>query len=488
MRTKCFSILVSAILTLGCVSCEVVNLDPISSLTEANFYKTAADMDKAVIGIYSRYQSRMPRDWTLFEMPTDHLHMSSYRHIGGLEAINNLDFQPQNDIIRNFWQNSYNGIFRANAVLAYLDNPSDYTGNTKEQLEGEARFMRALFYFDLVRAFGDVPAVTSLLTIEETRTIGRASEEEIYGLIIEDLNAAIEKLPAPGDIVSGRASKAAAHALLGKVHVYREDWENALTHLQAVDEYDYQLLDNFAHLWSLDHEDNAEVIFVMKYIENDNGHLLSSDFIPYFGVEGVASSGLEVALLSWSLQKKYEDADSRKAVTVAEYWKAPGSAGPEEWRPYVNKYAVPHSGRTSSGLDLPVLRYADIVLLKAEALYHLNRPAEALTELNRIRARAFGDAAHNYTLADIASPEDFLDKLLLERQLELAFENQRWFDLVRTGRFMEALDKVEWNYNPVTGTPQVVDLDPKAHFRHFPIPQHEIDQADPGVLSQNEGY
>ncbi|HYH56982.1 MAG TPA: RagB/SusD family nutrient uptake outer membrane protein, partial [Anseongella sp.] len=313
-------------------------------------------------------------------------------------------------------------------------------------------------------------------------------EEEIYALILADLQDAVEKLPAPENMARGRASRAAALALLGKVYVYLEDWENALANLERVDEFNYRLLDDFASLWSLANEDNAEVIFAMKYIENENGHLLSSDFIPYFGVEGVASSGLEVALLSWSLQKKYEAEDTRKAVTVAEYWKAPGSSDPEEWRPYVNKYAVPHSGRTSSGLDLPVLRYADIVLLKAEALYRLNRPAEALAELNRVRSRAFGNASHNYSMADISTPEAFLDKLLLERQLELAFENQRWFDLVRTGRFMEALDQVEWNYNPTTGTAQIVDLDPKPHFRYFPIPQHEIDQASPGVLTQNEGY
>lgn len=475
-------------LMLAIPACEVVDLDPVSTLTEANFYKTADDMDKAVLGVYSRYQSRMPRDWTLLEMPTDHLYMSSYRHIGGLEAINNLDFQPQNDIIRNFWQSTYNGIARANTVLTYLDVPDDYIGTRKEQLEAEAKFMRALFYFDLVRVFGGVPKVTGILSIDESRETPRAPAEEIYALIIADLTDAIQKLPGQEAMARGRATKGAAVALLGKVYIYMEDWENAYRYLEQADEFHYRLLDDFASLWKVANEDNDEVIFAMKYIENENGHLLSSDFIPYFGVEGVASSGLEVALLAWGLHKEYDPADTRKAATVAEYWKAPGSAGPEEWRPYVKKFAVPHSGRTSSGLDLPVLRYADILLLKAEALYHLNRPAEALAELNKVRARAFGNTSHNYTLADIASPEDFLDKLLLERQLELAFENQRWFDLVRTGRFMEELDQVEWSYNKATETPQVVDLDPRPHFKYFPIPQHEIDQASPGVLTQNEGY
>lgn len=478
-----------AMLAIGISACEdaVTELTPQSTLTEANFYKTADDMDRAVIGIYSRYQSRMPRDWALLEMPTGQLHMSSYRHIGGLEAVDNIDFQPQNDIFRNFWQTTYNGIFRANAVLAHLNDPQDYTGSEREQLEGEAKFMRALFYFDLVRAFGGVPKVTNLLTVDESKSTPRATEEEIYALIVSDLTEAIERLPQPDQIATGRASQAAAVALLGKVYIYLQDWQNALTYLNKVSEYPYALEPQFADIWKLGNEDNEEVIFAMKYLEGTNGHLLSSDFIPYFGVEGISASGLETADLSWSLHKKFENADTRKAATITEYWRAPGSTEAPSWRPYISKFAVPHSGRTSSGLDLPVLRLADIILLKAEALYHLNQPDAALEELNRIRERAFGDASHNYVLDDISTSELFYDKLLLERELELALENQRWFDLARTGR-LEELSQVELAYNDATQTAQVVQLNIQPHHRYFPIPQHEIDQSNPGVLKQNDGY
>lgn len=478
------------ILAIGFSACQdaVTELKPLSTLTEANFYQTSDDIERAVIGIYSRYQSRMPRDWALLEMPTESIHMSSYRHIGGLEAMNNLDFQPENDLIRNFWQACYNGIFRANAVLTYLDRPDDYTTGQKEQLEGEAKFMRGLFYFDLVRAFGGVPMVTQLLSVEEAKSRGRASEQDIYALIVSDLKEAISLLPPPGAVATGRADQGAAVALLGKVYVYLKDWQNALSYLNKVSEYPYALESDFASLWTLENEDNEEVIFAMKYLENTNGHLMSSDFIPYFGVEGIASSGLEAADLSWSLHKLFDDADSRKAATITEYWRAPGSTEAPEWRPYISKFAVPHSGRTSSGLDLPVLRLADIILLKAEALYHAGQTDAALAELNRIRERAFGDNTHNYTLTDVATVDAFMDKILLERQLELALENQRWFDLVRTGRFIEALAEVEWGYNPVTGTAQVVKMDPQPYHRYFPVPQHEIDQANAGVLTQNEGY
>jgi len=350
--------------------------------------------------------------------------------------------------------------------------------------------MRALFYFDLVRGFGGVPRITDILTVGEAQATPRASIEQIYALIVNDLQDAINLLPLPDDTSKGRASQGAAVALLGKVYIYMEDWTNALEYLDMVSNYNYALEEDFASLWTLQNEDNEEVIFAIKYLQDLNGHVLSSDFIPYFGVEGVSASGNETADLSWSLHKKFLEEDSRKEATITEYWRAPGSDDPWEWRPYASKFAVPHNGRSASGsgLDLPVLRYADILLLKAEALYHLNRPEESLVELNKVRSRAFKNDQYNYELSDIADQESFMDIIMLERQLELAFENQRWFDLVRTDRFMSELEEVEWDYNINLGTAQTVNLNPQPRYKFFPIPMHEIDQADPGVMVQNEGY
>ncbi len=475
------------ILMLGAVSCDVVNLDPISTLTEANFYKTADDMNRAVIGIYSRYQARLPRDWAMFEMPTESLYMSAYRFIGGLEAVNTLNFEPQNDIFKGFWQNTYNIIFRANAVLDKIDTPTNYTGTQKNQYEGEARFMRALSYFELVRSFGGVPKIDRVISVQESRATGRATEQEIYDFIIADLKTAIEKLPVQSGTVYGRASKGAAVALLGKVYIYRKEWANAYNYLNQVDQYGYGLVDDYKTLWQIQFEDNKEAIFAIKYLEATNGQRLSVDFLPYFGVEGVSNSaGGEVALPGWSLHKKFLTTDSRKSATITEYWRNPGSTTALEWRPFISKFMAPNAN--VAGLDIPVIRYADVVLLKSEALYNLDRKDEALVELNKVRARAFKGTSQNYTMADISTPEKYLDVLLLERQLEFALENQRWFDLVRTDRFMTALAQVEWGYNPVTGTAQVVPQTPKPFFKLFPIPQHEIDQANPGVLKQNEGY
>lgn len=473
--------------SLWVASCDVVNLDPISTLTEANFYQTADDMDRAVLGVYNRLQTRLPRDWSVFEMPTDHLYMSAYRFIGGLEAVSTLDFQAQNDIFRNFWQVTYNGVFRANMVIDKINTPTNYTAGEKEKFEGEARFMRALFYFDLVRAFGGVPKVDAPLTVEGSKAIPRASEQEIYDLIIADLKSAVDLLPVQSGTVHGRASKGAAAALLGKVYVYQKDWQNAFTYLDQVSGMGYGLVADFADLWKESNEDNQEAVFAVKYISGINGHRLSLDFLPYFGVEGVSNSaGGEVALVAWSLHKQFVPDDSRKAATITEYWRSPGTTGPLEWKPFISKFMA--QSANVSGLDIPVIRYADVLLLKAEALYRLDRKEEALVEFNKVRARAFNGNAHNYTLADIADAEEFLDLLLLERQLEFALENQRWFDLVRTDRMVSTLARVEWGYNPITQTAQQVTLSPRPFLKYFPIPQHEIDQSNPGVIIQNDGY
>lgn len=478
----------SALMMSGCQE-SILDLTPPSTLTEANFYKTNADMEAAVLGIYSRYQARISKDWTLTEMPTDNIHRTGYFNIGGLDEINTLSFSPENPLFSSFWINTYNAIFRSNALLNYIDVPTDYPANKKEQYTGEAKFMRGLLYFDLVRRFGGVPNVTSLLSVEESREKGRATEDEIYDLIITDLKDAINLLPEWEIAAKGRASNAAAIALLAKVYVYRQNWQAAKTYLDMLDNQGFALQSNYSSLWKEETEDNNEIIFAIKYLPSVNGQDLSTDFLPYFGVSGIAARGSENAFPSWSLMKKFHQDDTRKKATITEYWKAPtsGAEDPEIWYPYVRKFANQHVAG-ASGLDIPVIRYADIILLKAEVAYRLNQPAEALVQLNKIRQRAFGSAEHNYKAADIASEDAFLDVLLLERQLEFALEGERWFDLVRTGQFITVLAEIEWSYNPITKLAQSVKFKIEPHMKYFPIPLNQIDLASQGVLKQNDGY
>jgi hypothetical protein len=129
-----------------------------------------------------------------------------------------------------------------------------------------------------------------------------------------------------------------------------------------------------------------------------------------------------------------------------------------------------------------------MVLLYAEVLYNLNQPQPALDQINRIRVRAFGNTSHNYDLADIPNADAFLDILLLERRLELVAENNRWFDLVRTGRYLTELVEYDGEYNPGSGQAVKIQVDVEPHMKYFPIPWEQIQLSANGVLQQNDGY
>jgi hypothetical protein len=478
-------------LTMGSCHDSLLSPDPESVLNENNYYKTANDMNLAVLTIYNSLQTRKRTEYRMLEIVTDNLYVSRNTLVEGSPEMDMLAVSATNPQVASYWESNYSGIFRANAVLANIDKPVNYKTGEKEQYEAEARFMRAFFYFDMVRLYGGVPKVTTLLTVAEAQQVGRSPENEIYGLIIADLEDAAKKLPLKNAIATGRATKAAAIALLAKVYVYRKEWAKANALFNSFDTdfgASYRLLPDFANLWKLDHEDNEEVIFAMKYTDGTNGHNLSTDFIPNGGLAGVLNRGNEVALPSWSLLKQYEKEDSRKAATITERWRAANRpTDPLVWYPFVSKYAVPHTPE-KSGLDLPVIRYADVVLLQAETLYALGRPAEALAALNKVRERAFKSSDHNYTLADIPNADAFTDLLLKERQLEFAYECERWFDLARTGRFMTVMQQEERYFNESSQEPVTVKLSPKPHMKLLPVPQRQIDQSAPGVLTQNEGY
>lgn len=482
--------LVAALLSLGACHDELLNPVPESVLTTVNAFNTANDLDLAVLGVYSNYHNRVQTDYELMEMPSDNMYAFYFATAPGIEEITVLEVNPENAKINSFWKNTYNGIFRANSILANVEKPTDYTAGKKDQHIGEAKFMRALMYFDLVRIFGGVPAITSVVTNEEARTIARASEDEIYQLIIADLKDAVEKLPAPASMPYGRASKAAASALLGKVYVYRQNWTDAKTQLESVlNTYSYSLVSNYGDLFEVATENNSEVIFSMPYVAGTDGQNLTYALAPIYGIKGVINNGSRVARPTWDLHTSFEAGDARFGVTISEEQLPFNATTPDEafWYPYFNKWIVPSEPNTS-GLDIPILRLGDIILLYAEALYNLNDAQGALDQINRVRERAFGDTAHNYEMADIPTPEAFLDILLLERRLELAVENNRWFDLVRTGRFTTELTQYAGEYNPGNGQAATINVDVQPYMKYFPIPWEQIQLSAEGVLKQNAGY
>lgn len=480
--------LVAALLSLGACHDELLNPVPESVLTTVNAFNTASDLDLAVLGVYSNYHSRVQTDYELMEMPSDNMYAFYFAVSPGIEEITVLEVNPENAKINSFWKTTYNGIFRANSVLANVERPTDYAAGKKEQHIGEAKFMRALMYFDLVRIFGGVPAITSVVSNEQARTIPRASEDEIYQLIIADLKDAVEKLPVAASTVYGRASKAAASALLAKVYVYRQNWGEAKTQLESIIN-NYSLVTNYGDLFEVATENNSEVIFSMPYVAGTDGQNLTYALAPIYGIKDVINNGNRVARPTWDLHTSFETGDSRFAVTISEEQLPFNAQSPAEafWYPYFNKWVVPSEPNTS-GLDIPILRLGDMILLYAEVLYNLNDAQGALDQINKVRERAFGDASRNYDMADIPTADAFLDILLLERRLELAVENNRWFDLVRTGRFTSELAQYAGEYNPGSGKAAAINVDVQPYMKYFPIPWEQIQLAAEGVLQQNDGY
>lgn len=478
-------------LALGACHDELLNPVPESVLTTVNAFNTANDLNLAVLGVYANYQDRLPRDYELMEAGTDNMYVVYAQTAPGIEEIGVLAVSEDNPKINTFWKSAYNGIFRANSVLANIDRPSDYDPGEKEKYTGEAKFMRALLYFDLVRVFGGVPEVTTVLTNEQARTTPRATEDKIYELIISDLEDAIPLLPAPTATQVGRASRAAAEALLAKVYVYRKNYTAARPLLESVlNDYSYNLVSNYGDLFRVETENNSEVIFSMPYVSGTDGQTLTYELAPIYGIYGVINNGSRVARPTWDLHQAFEAGDSRFDVTISEYqltYDSDPNADPF-WYPYFNKWVVPIPLVGGSGLDIPVLRLGDIVLLYAETLYYLNEHDLALDQINRIRERAFGDADHNYELSDIGSESAFIDVLLLERRLELAVENNRWFDLVRTGRYTTELTQYDGEYNPGSGEALKINVSVQPYMKYFPIPWEQIQLSAADVLTQNDGY
>ncbi len=474
------------------ISCHDKLLEPIpeSILTTNNAFLSAKDINLGILGVYASLQTKVQKDYLIMEVPSDNEYVEYYATEPGISEMENLEVSSENNILNNFWKTSYNGIFRANSILHGLDNPENYAPGEKEKYEGEARFLRALFYFDLVRVFGDVPLVTEPLSVSDAEQVGRTDQDEVLAIVIEDLRLARSLLPAPDQSDWGRASSGAATAILARVYVYQNKWSDALSTLdEIVNNYDYALVHYFGDLFRVETEQNSEAIFSVPFIEGTNGQGITYAFAPLGGIYEVIDNGSRVVRPTWDLHKRYEEGDTRFPVTISEtQLLANASPGDEPiWYPYINKYIVPTTG-TSSGLDLPVVRLADMILLYSEALYRSGDVMGALTQLNRIRERAFQHSGKNYTLDDVGTEDKFMDIVLLERRLELAFENQRWFDLVRTGRFTTELERYEAEYNPGSGQAEIQQNSVQPHMRYFPIPFEQIQLASPGVLNQNEGY
>lgn len=472
-----------SILAFWASSCsDFLSVLPETERTVANFYKTAADYNTAVIGTYATFKHAGLYGtgggsliW-LGEVSTDNTEYGYTRtpvSAIGFE-IEDLNYSLSNTYFRDAWLGHYQGIGRANAILDRISDAA-IDEASKAQYEGEARFLRGMFYFNLVQLFGDVQLITTEITDPYgTANILRSPAAEVYALIEADLAIAVEKLPASITAANaGRASKWAAKTLLGKVYLAQKKYAPAAAALkEVIDANAYKLMPNYADVFaaSTSFANNKEMILA---VQNKGGQIAQGGGFyslwtpfgavsPDFGVSGGPGDGVNKPTLD--LINAYEKGDLRKSASIAtSYTNGSGLVVNE---PYPIKFIQTGIIRGESDVDYPILRYADVLLMYAEALNEQNQPAAAVPMINQVRKRAGLPELTESTQTDVRLA---LEK---ERRVEFAFESQRWFDLKRTDRFVPVMTAKGYAAKPFQNL--------------YPIPLREIELNK--KLTQNAGY
>jgi len=459
MKTYSKYLAVGAVLiSLTAVSCKKSFLDqtPEASIAGNNFYNSETDIKQAVTGAYSSIMDMGRISYWLFgEVRSDNTtyqNNTSDRGYEQREFIDQFLVGATAEPTQTYWQQNYTGIARCNEIIDRIaDVPM--AEDMRNQYQAEALFLRGFHYFNLVRQFGPVPLrLSSTKSPADAISTGRAAEAEVYAQIILDLKAASEKLPERYTAAEvGRATKGAALAMLAKVYMTQKNFNEALTTLRSVQTLGYSLLANYEDVFKPTNKNSVESLFEIQYLGAQPS--LSSNFMYIFApyTSGTAVTGDPGSPLGgssgWNIPTQdmidaYEPGDVRKGISLAENFT--DAAGKVVNIPYVKKYnhGFVERGRTDD--NFPVIRYADVLLMIAECLNEqgFTPDGEAFTLLNQIRTRAklpAKTAANANAALRVANQEAFRDAILQERRVELAFENHRWYDLVRSGKAVSVL-------------------------------------------------
>ncbi len=476
-------------------SCTKLEESPNSVIVSSQFYKTSADAVAAVNAIYNTLNSDPLGDFPMYgrqlnlltDNASDNQNFSPSNTNPDVRSLSTVTYVSINGRILKNWQQHYFGINRANIAIDNIAAiPASQFSNPALQarLINEAKFIRGLLYFNIVRLFGAVPLVLHNPESVDVSSlqVPRSSVDSVYAQIVSDLNEATSLPVSYSGADIGRATSGAAHTLLAKVYVTRKQWLQAETELQAISNggYGYALFLNFADVFKKATKNGAEHIFSVQFVTNggeaNTTQFLSSSFTSF----NTGTYPIDIPSDS-SISALFDNNDTRKAVTFysSQYNAVTGQTVifHNPYTPYLNKFVdyslSPLNNQNISGINYPVLRYAEVLLLNAEVLNEINGgpTAEAYNAINQVRARA-----HVADLNPGLSQADFRDSVFLERRKEFIQEGQRWFDLVRQGGsvLVDALLKF-----PAKQTASLKDS-------LYPIPLTEI-QLNP-LLTQNPGW
>lgn len=473
-------------------SCDqLLDIDPEFSQDAESFFNTPEDYERALIGAYDLMQTSYLQLW-IGEIASDNAMAGgeSVNDSRGLHEIETMNHGGVNEELRSLMRYNFAGIARANYIFENRDN-IEFEG--KERILAEASFLRAYYYFVLVSYFGDVPLFVDRRTsINELSGLDRTPKAEVYAQIERDLLSAINVLEWNVPVI-GRITKGAAMALLGKVYLFQgknTEAASVLGDLITNNEAGYGLFSDYSRLFYLENENISEDVFTIQHSGQEGG-----SYGCFVCLEGNAAVGFHSIrqyngplygdgnsynLPTQDLYDAFDENDPRRDATVLDIEAfiagqpnsdaisyAIGGGGHTGY--YNNKYikrlderGLPDDDLTSP-LNYRVIRFADVLLMAAEAFQRTGNDERARTELNKVRVRVG-------LPAKTSSGAQLLEDILLERRLELSGEGYRFFDLVRTGR----------------AAAEIEGFQPGKH-ELFPIPQVEIDLAG-GNWSQNPGY
>lgn len=489
-------------LLFGCE--DFLNRAAYDQMDSENFYRNAEEINAAVMACYNGIHGTLNNEFFLTEVRSDNTrHEGQGSTTGTSLEIANLDLfkvEPSNTINNAYWEKAYHNIANCNTVLGHSQVVTNVT--LREQYDAEARFIRAYHYFNLVRLYGPLFLVTERITAEEAKNYERSTVDAVYRLIIDDLDYASRKLPVKYDSSNiGRVDQWGAKTLLGKVYLTlskngmdKEMLTQAKLLLEDVEKNSgYGLVtSSYADVFSISNEMNKEIIFAVRYLSGNAGigSPFGNMFAPVNNGANViigTSSGYNTPTdnIIAAYEQRGAGADKRLDVNIAQKyfntttqtWVTEGNCR------YCKKYVNPVTTQYDGESDWPVIRVADIALLYAELTNEISGPsADNLKYLNMVCERA---GVSTYTLTDLPSLYDFRKAVRNERRLELAFENQRWFDLLRWGIATQTVNNYlnsELLYTEYSYT--VNDIEDWQTF--LPIPVSVID-INPEI-AQNTGY
>ncbi|MDT3403707.1 RagB/SusD family nutrient uptake outer membrane protein [Mucilaginibacter terrae] len=482
---------------------------PISSATTETFYKSPLDFVQATNAIYSSLHNYPNRLLNLSEIRSDNIYGTSVT-VRDWDPINNFSQGiAANTYIDEAWTTDFNGVFKANTLLDQVAKNGSVIGSATlaTRLTAEARFLRAFYYFDLIKYFGKLPIIDRVVSASEATTIGRSPVADVYKFIIADLQFAITNLPPSytGTDV-GRATKWAAEAVLAQVYMARSgatygiegpglatnEWNLALPLLNdIITNGGFVFNTNYANIFSYTNQSptvNKEAVFSVMYTGGISGSndlygasfpwvLAPNTYFSSLGANSVANGSLEIIPVSNDLVNSYAAADVRKAFSIntAGYT----FSGNTESRPFFKKYIditkIPTTSRFDWAINFIAIRYTDILMMKAECILRGAPGSQTDVDgiITQIRTRAGTGTASNVTI----------DQLFEERRKEFADEGSRWFDLQRSGNLLTIMnawitkeDASQKRMNPAI-----------ANYIIYPVPQRE-QNTTPGLYTQNPGY